>query len=156
MQKTRIPGTKRGYIYDAVALFAVVIVILVAIFTWQMMSTRLSNTFGSPVVNDYVASFNTGIKGFDDNLPYLFGAFVVTSVAAFASLQINRFAIFIFAFIVLSLGLFLQFAEPQMVSLVLMLNVQNMPNLMFIVGQLKIMMIIEGIIMLIVGFVRGV
>lgn len=149
-------GHKRGYIYDTVALFAVVLVILATIYVWQVMSVKLGTVMATPDTTDFIVRFNVGLQGFDSNLPYLFGAFVVTSIAAFASVSINRFAIFIFAFIILSVGAFLQFAEPQLVQMVILLNVQNMPNLMYIIGQLKILMLLEGFIMLIVGFVRGV
>lgn len=146
---------RRGYLYDILGLFLAVVVLLTIFYLWFTVSDSMVAVFGDADVTAFKNTFDAQLTQFDSNLPYFFGLLMGAVVVAFAALNINRFVVFIFAALLISLGLFMQFAEPQLATMVLLFGITEMPNLMYIIGQLKLIMFVMGLVMLAVGFIKG-
>lgn len=144
----------KGYLGDALMLVIVLVVLFMGVYLWFAISPVMSAAFGDPGADTVMNNVNLSFLTLDNYLPYLYGVMAIAVVAVFAVIPIARPFVFIFALLFLMLGVFMTQFEGVVVQLLTLMSVP-MPNLLYLIGQSKMVMIIVGISLIIVGFVRG-
>ena len=146
----------KGYIGDILYVGIFLAFLVLASFTWFTVSPQLATILNMPDVTQAKANTDISMFTFDSWVPILLAGLELAVIFAFAVLPLSRAYVFIFAFVFIFLVIVLQMYDQLAVQMfVLINNAVPMPNLLSSIAQVKLLAIVGGLVMLLIGFTRG-
>ncbi len=146
----------KGYIGDILYVGIFLAFLVLASFTWFTVSPQLATILNTPDVAQAKSNTDISMFTFDSWVPILLAGLELAVIFAFAVLPLSRAYVFMFAFVFIFMGIVLQMYDQLAVQMfVLINNAVPMPNLLSSIAQVKLLAIVGGLVMLLIGFTRG-
>ena len=146
----------KGYIGDILYVGIFLAFLVLASFTWFTVSPQLATILNMPDVTQAKSNTDISMFTFDSWVPILLAGLELAVIFAFAVLPLSRAYVFMFAFVFIFMGIVLQMYDQLAVQMfVLINNAVPMPNLLSSIAQVKLLAIVGGLVMLLIGFTRG-
>ena len=146
----------KGYIGDILYVGIFLAFLVLASFTWFTVSPQLATILNTPDVTQAKSNTDISMFTFDSWVPILLAGLELAVIFAFAVLPLSRAYVFMFAFVFIFMGIVLQMYDQLAVQMfVLINNAVPMPNLLSSIAQVKLLAIVGGLVMLLIGFTRG-